>query len=82
MQGCAQFVGDATVRVTCANLSKVSKREMKFDPHFDINKLFALSARVIRRLSTAESIITPRAKAYIRKSCCMLFDIRKSRTHR
>lgn len=50
---------------------------MKFDSHFDMNKLFALSARVIRRLSTAESIITPGAKAHVSKSRCMLFESRE-----
>ena len=73
MQGCAQFVRDAKNGVR--RRVKVSKWEMKFDPHFDMNKLFALSASVIRRLSTAESIITPRGKVHIRKSRCMLFEI-------
>lgn len=33
--------------------------DMKFVAYFDMNKLFALSASVIRRFSTADRIITP-----------------------
>lgn len=31
--------------------------------HFEINRLLALSARIIRRLSTADRMITPRSQA-------------------
>jgi len=36
---------------------------MEFVTYFDMNKLFALSASVIRRLSTADKIITPKGAA-------------------
>ena len=36
---------------------------MKFVAYLDMNKLFALSASVIRRLSTADRIITPKGAA-------------------
>ena len=35
-------------------------RELKLETHLDMNKLFALSASVIRRLSTADRMITPK----------------------
>lgn len=61
---------DATVTT---ELSKQPvSREMNVVTHLDMNKLFALSASVIRLLSTADKIITPK-EAPMCKSHGMLF---------
>jgi hypothetical protein len=41
------------------SVKRCQSRNMKFVAYLDMNKLFALSASVIRRLSTADRIITP-----------------------
>ena len=47
-------------------------REMNLVTHLEMNKLFALSASVIRLLSTADRIITPKGTSMC-KSHGMLF---------
>jgi hypothetical protein len=63
------------VRDTNQGLSKPVpvSREMNFVTHLEMNKLFALSASVIRLLSTADRITTPKeAYPYVNRMGSLL----------
>jgi hypothetical protein len=54
MQGCAKLVRYA---VKCMSIAKLKKG---LNVYLEMNMLFALSARIIRRFKTADKIMTPK----------------------